>query len=130
MVSSSLHGFNTSLSLILLSLSFYMITEYECRIYLSETFKMCIERRNCCSRKIACRHRYQHNSIVVQLTRISLLVFNMCTLTYLGFILDNENAAENYWSQVYYWNHICYVLIFVFCKSKNFYRKTNFLKKY
>uniref|UniRef100_A0A915J4I2 Protein-serine O-palmitoleoyltransferase porcupine n=1 Tax=Romanomermis culicivorax TaxID=13658 RepID=A0A915J4I2_ROMCU len=97
--SSALHGFNFSISAVLLSLGLYTYAEYVLREKLSRSFDACIRARKCSN----CEHKHKNTNVFVLVCNLGFLCLSVFHLIYLGMIFDSGDEQEQGYSSQHVW---------------------------
>jgi len=125
-VSSMLHAFDESISLILFSLGFYTYVEFNLRKNLSKLIGCCVQARKCSN---GCGHKFKSNHLISYILNICFSLVNVYHLAYLGQVLFHVNSSEtsngyeiaiNKWSATYYSSHLISLIYLIIFKLTQF----------
>ncbi|RZF43437.1 hypothetical protein LSTR_LSTR001698 [Laodelphax striatellus] len=122
LMSSLLHGLNTRLSAVLLSLGCYTYVEYRTRAAFSKLFSACVCSRPCPN--LCHVHKLKHSSTFSSVLNTGYTVSVIIHLAYLGALIDEASRSHDIqysassfdlWRNFYFFSHIMVIGEFCGC---------------
>lgn len=114
-VSAALHGLNSQLAAVLLSLGLYTYVEFKLRQKMAATFNACILANACGPR---CGHRHKWNGPYVLMFNVAFGGLAILHLAYLGVMFDEKGFSMSHvlgkWQRLDFASHWIVAVMYVF----------------